>query len=117
MENADKFPIPNFSRFYITKTGHVFRHNPKRVPNFEKRKLTKGTYGFSVGIVSDSGDNKTFMVHKLMAMTFGDLSDKKVRITHLDENVYNNDFDNLLITPTGKSIICACNCHKNPIDE
>ena len=117
-DDDEKFSIPKYSKFYMTKSGHVYRINKNnRLPLYEKRKLTKVKYGYSVGVVCDDGKSKTFTVHKLMAMTFKNIDDKKYRILHIDGNVYNNHLDNIQIVPliTVGNNICTCNCHKKAI--
>lgn len=97
--NNEKFPIPGYDGYFITKDGNVYStHRNKYIPQELKPNLDGKGYP-SVRLMKD-GKLNTWKVHKLQELTFLGGPKEGLQIDHIDGDKTNNHIDNLRqVTP------------------
>ena len=97
--NDEKFPIPGYDGYFITKDGNVYStHRNKYIPQELKSNLDGKGYP-SVRLMKD-GKLNTWKVHKLQELTFLGGPKEGLQIDHIDGDKTNNHIDNLRqVTP------------------
>lgn len=84
-------PIPKYEGLYsATDDGQIYSERSKK---FLKPRLDKG--GYQQVNLHKNGVQKTYKVHRLIAMTFLKNPDNLPCVNHKDENRINNCIDNL----------------------
>ena len=83
--------IRGFSRYSISTDGEVFDCKKEK---YLKQSNNKDGYLF-VNLISDKGERKTKLVHRLVAETFILNYSNKETVNHKDENKQNNNVLNL----------------------
>jgi hypothetical protein len=83
--------ICNFSRYKVSKNGDVYDFKLKREVPMNK---TKDGY-LSLTLRSDSGERKTFKVHRLVSIAFIPNNENKETVNHIDGVKENNNVCNL----------------------
>lgn len=84
-------PIPDFSKYSVTKDGHVYSSISNK---FLKNYLTTEGY-YAVKLISDAGAKKKVLIHRAVATTYLPNSLNKRTVNHIDGNKLNNDVSNL----------------------
>ena len=84
--------LDNYSKYLISETGKIYSlfSNKVLTPTLEPN---IGYY--RVKMVSDDGEKKTFLVHRLVALAFIPNPDNKAEVNHIDGDRLNNDVSNL----------------------
>lgn len=77
-----------YSNYKINKEGIIINQSGKRM------RYTINDY-YYVSLISDCGKNKSFYVHRLIALTFILNPNNKPMVNHIDENKLNNSIENL----------------------
>jgi hypothetical protein len=89
--------VPNYEGLYlIGSDGHI--ESIERKGNQKKSRILKGgtdQNGYSVVTLCKDGKQKTFRVHRLVAMAFIPNPNGYSEINHKDENKSNNAIENL----------------------
>ena len=83
--------IRGFNRYSISTDGEIFDCKKEK---YLKQSNTKDGYLF-VNLISDEGERKTKLVHRLVAETFILNYSNKETVNHKDENKQNNNVLNL----------------------
>jgi len=78
-----------YSKYRINKNSVVINRNGRQI-----KQIFGGEY-YSIKLTSDCNKEKTYQVHRLVAITFIPNPENKPVVNHLDENKINNCFDNL----------------------
>ena len=82
--------IKSLERFANTSTPGVKQRIKEKI-----RKLYHTTAGYGYATLAKNGINKTYMIHRLVAMHFLDNPDNLPCVNHKDENPNNNCVHNL----------------------
>ena len=100
--------IPIFENYYITLTGKIFN-----LSNMKWLKLTRRFDGYYiVGI-----NKKSYLVHRLLGITFLPKKEGKTIINHIDGNKSNNNIFNLEWCNQSENIQHAYNIGLNKTTE
>lgn len=96
-------PIPNYEEYEVSTFGRVkrlaydkpvcggsFQHCNERILSPQLRKN-----GYQTVMLSKKGVVKSFLIHRLVALTFIPNPDNLPQVNHKDENTSNNCVDNL----------------------
>lgn len=86
-------PIPNFDGYEISNYGRVISYKSKK-----PREMTINKYsnGYCFVSLSKNGIVKSYLVHRLVMMTFKPIENmEQLEVNHLDCNRENNHLDNL----------------------
>ncbi len=90
----DAKQIKNFSNYYITKNAELYstmRGGARKMkPHYDK----KISY-YRVALVSDSGEKKSMLLHRLVALTYLEKPEGDYEVNHIDGNKKNNCLSNL----------------------
>lgn len=81
----------NFSNYLISTTGRVWSKHKNRV----MAQFVQNSGYMQIQIVSDSGRQTRFLVHRLVALTWISNPLQKKYVNHIDGNKLNNDVSNL----------------------
>lgn len=96
---ADARPVVGYPSYVVTSCGRVFRTAAGRGARRREKSLTLNASGYHVVQLHDgspTGNGKTFLVHRLVAMAFLSLPPPgKNDINHIDGNKTNNNVSNL----------------------
>lgn len=89
--------VAGYPAYEITPDGRVFRAAPGRGARLKEKQLTISGSGYHVVQLHDgAGRSKTFLVHRLVALTFiGSPPPGRTDINHIDGNKTNNHVSNL----------------------
>ena len=90
--------IEGFESYEISNYGRV-KSLPKKFKNrfgfyYSKEKLLKSSIGYG-GYRFQKINNKTFAIHRLVAIHFINREDGKNIVNHIDLNILNNHYENL----------------------
>jgi hypothetical protein len=99
MVNLANFsPIVGFDGTYLISTSGEIWSVPKGTSNpngkFLSMQQDKDGY-YKVGLVAPDGTRKSYIVHRLIALTYLDNPDNKPQVNHIDGNKQNNTISNL----------------------
>lgn len=99
--------IQPYSDYYmVSNLGNVKRIKECSKYNTSSKKLSilnqaVGSWGYKVVSLTVFGESKSFLVHRLVAITFLDNPLNKKQVNHIDGNKLNNCVDNLeWVTPS-----------------
>ena len=84
--------VPGFPKYYVSDTGIVFSFWRKQIKilktHFDKK-------GYEVATLCNAKENKSFRIHRVVALAFLDNPGNHPCVRHLDGNPKNNHVDNL----------------------
>lgn len=95
MEDLIWLPSPVGGNYMISNTGLVKSLNYKNTGREYILKQQSDKDGYLQVGLSIEGIEKTYKVHRLVAMTFIDNPNNLPQVNHIDENHSNNNVDNL----------------------
>lgn len=81
--------------YEVSDKGNIRSLNYRGTGQIRIRKQTIGKNGYMRIILSNRGVNKTYLVHRLVALCFVPNPDNLPEIDHIDGNRKNNNADNL----------------------
>lgn len=90
----DAKQIKNFSNYYITPNAELYSTARGGVRKMKPHYDKKVTY-YRVSIVSDSGEKKSLLLHRLVALTYLEKPEGDYEVNHIDGNKTNNCLSNL----------------------
>lgn len=91
LNNINYYNIPNFTGYYISKTGEIFS---KKSNQILKQQTVKKGYK-RISLMLDNGKKKTYSIHSLVLLTFVGKRPANLEIRHKDSNPANNSLENL----------------------
>lgn len=99
-------PIPNFSRYEASDYGNLRSMNYKNTKTVKVLTPAKSPDGYmKTMLVDDSGQYKSWTVHKFVALTFlGDIPEG-MEINHKNGNKVDNSLDNLEYVTRSENIL------------
>ena len=84
--------VPNFPKYYVSSNGKVFSFWRKEIKTlktyFDKK-------GYECTTLCNAKENKSFRIHRVVALTFLENSNNYPCVRHLDGNPRNNHVSNL----------------------
>lgn len=95
MPGEEWHPIPGYEKTYsVSSLGRIFSH-PRRYCNGGLLKIKIGKRGYPAVTLVQNSVQKTYEIHRLMAMTFLGPRPPEAEIRHLDGDPLNSNLSNL----------------------
>ena len=82
--------IEGFNNYTISEDGKVWSKKRKKY-----LKGSKNNYGYLRVILSKDGKQKSFSIHRLIALAYIDNPENKETVDHIDRDILNNNVNNL----------------------
>lgn len=96
MTNERWYPVENYPNYHVSDEGRVKNHTTGRI-----LKACPDSYGYPQVILSNRGNKKAHLVHRLVAKAFVDGFDDSLQVNHRDGDKTNNHSYNLeWVTPS-----------------
>ena len=99
--------------YQISNLGRVKSLNYRRSGKEQILKLRKDKDNYLRIILSKSGEQKSFQIHRLVAYMFLPISERKVEVDHLDRNRENNSVGNLRWVTRKENNANRTGCYNN----
>lgn len=84
--------VKDFPNYLINENGDIYSKPYKKLLKFQKN-----SDGYMNVQITNKGNRKTFLVHRLVAINFLKMDDEKKQVYHIDKNKLNNCVSNLKI--------------------
>ena len=107
IDNEQYYTIPGFSRYEVSKFGHI-----RKVKTKEPVNVIRGNAGYQqVMLTKDDGFRTSLGIHRLMCMVFKPIdSPSQYQVNHINGNKDDNSLDNLEWCSPRENTIHAGRC-------